>query len=101
MFRAWFVRIRNYLGKWLFRSAQRVSVVPLGGPTFSANLSVDTPHLRPDELPVSASDPYAEDLLGRDSFGTGLTRLVDYGGGTGVVLVDADWGNGKTTFLRM
>ena len=101
MFRAWFVRIRNSLGKWLFRSAQRVSVVPLGGPTFSANVSVVTPHLRPDELAVSASDPYAQDLLGRDSFGTGLARLVDYGGGTGVVLVDADWGNGKTTFLRM
>ena len=33
--------------------------------------------------------------------GDGLTRLVDYGAGTGAVLVDAGWGNGKTTFLRM
>ena len=45
--------------------------------------------------------PYAEDLLRREPFGKGLSRLVNYGSGTGVVLIDADWGSGKTTFLRM
>ena len=101
MFKAWFVRIRNWLGRRLFGAAQKISVEPLGGPTVSANLSVSTPDLKPEELSVSPHHPYAGDLLGRESFGDGLTRLVDYGGGTGVVLIDADWGNGKTTFLRM
>ena len=40
-------------------------------------------------------------MLEREPFGDALTGLVDYGGGTGVVLIDAGWGNGKTTFLRM
>ena len=101
MAKAWFIRIRNYLGRRLFDLAKGVSVDSLGGATMSARLSVITPHLKPDELDVSPSRPYAEDLLGRESFGDGLARLVDYGSGTGVVLIDAGWGNGKTTFLRM
>ena len=101
MANAWFVQIRNYLGQRLFRLAQSVSVSAIGGPRASFSLSVISPQLRPDDLPVSATRPYAEDLLGRESFGDGLTRLVDYGAGTGAVLVDAGWGNGKTTFLRM
>ena len=101
MAKAWFIRIRNYLGRRLFRLAQRVSVDAIGGPTGSFSLSVVSPQLKPDELHVSPGRPYAEDLLGREPFGDGLTRLVDYGGGTGVVLIDAGWGNGKTTFLRM
>ena len=102
MAHAWFVQVRNFLGRRLLRLAQRVSVDAIGaGLTGSMSLSVVSPQLRSDELPVSSDRPYAEDLLGREPFGDGLTRLVDYGGGTGVVLIDAGWGNGKTTFLRM
>ena len=102
MAHAWFVQVRNFLDRWLLRLAQRVSVDAVGaGMAGSMSLSVISPQLRSDELPVSPSRPYSEDLLGRETFGDGLTRLVDYGGGTGVVLIDAGWGNGKTTFLRM
>ena len=95
------VQLRNYLGNRLFRVAQKVSVDSLGGPTMRATLSAITPQLKPDELTVPLDNPYAEDLLGRKPIGEGLNRLVDYGAGTGVVLIDASWGNGKTTFLRM
>ena len=95
------VRLRNYLGKRLFRLAQKLSVDSLGGSTLRATLSVISPQLKPDELVVSPSNPYARDLLGREPFGEGLSRLVNYGAGTGVVLIDADWGSGKTTFLKM
>lgn len=92
MLKVWFVRIRNFLGRRLFRLAQRVSVDAVGGPMASASLSVISPQLKPEEFPVSSNRPYAGDLLGRESFGDGLTRLVDYGAGTGVVLIDAGWG---------
>ena len=95
------VRLRNYLGKQLFRIVQKLSVDPLRGPTVGVAVSVISPQLKPDELKVSPSNPYAEDLLRREPFGKGLSRLVNYGSGTGVVLIDADWGSGKTTFLRM
>ena len=101
MVQTWLSRLRNYLGKRLFRVAQRVSVDSLGGPTMRATVSVVSPQLKPDELTVAPDDPYAEDLLARRPFGDGLSRLVDYGAGTGVVLIDATWGQGKTSFLRM
>ena len=101
MAKPWFVRIRNYLGHRLNRLAQRVSVDSVGGPTASVRVSVFSPQLKPEEFPVSSGSPYTGDLLGRESFGDGLTRLVDYGAGTGVVLIHAAWGSGKTTFLRM
>ena len=77
------------------------TVKPLARVKLSGSLSVVTPHLRPNELPVSPERPYARDLLEREPFGDALTRLVDYGSGSGVVLIDAGWGNGKTTFLKM
>ena len=101
MIRAWFDKVRNYVGQFLHRAAQRVSVDPVGGPTASVTVSVVTPHLKADDISVSRDAPYAGDLLEREPFGDALNGLVDYGGGSGVVLIDARWGNGKTTFLRM
>ena len=101
MGKEWLVRLRNYLGKRLFRVVQKLSVDPLRGPTVGVAVGVISPQLKPDELTVSPSNPYAEDLLRREPFGKGLSCLVNYGSGTGVVLIDADWGSGKTTFLRM
>ena len=60
-----------------------------------------TPDIRPEECEVDPSQPYASDWLGREEFGAGLSRLTQYGSGSGVVLVDGGWGCGKTTFLRM
>ena len=102
MVKAWFVRMRNLVGRWLLRLAQGISVESIGVVVYdSLSMLLISPQLRPEELSVSADRPYEADLLGREPFGEGLTRLVDYGAGTGVVLIDAGWGSGKTTFLRM
>ena len=39
MAEAWFIRIRNYLGRRLFHLAKGVSVDSLGGPSMSATLT--------------------------------------------------------------
>ena len=66
-----------------------------GDPPRRATVSVVSPQLKPDELTVPRDDPYAEDRLARRTFGDGLSRLVDYGAGTGVVLIDATWGKAR------
>lgn len=81
--------------------SKRISVESFGGPTMSVRLEVVTPDLKPEELAVSAQDPYQADLLDRKDFGDGLAKLTEYGSGTGVILIDGGWGSGKTTFLRM
>ena len=102
MAKSWFHRIRNFLGRLLFKGAKKISVDPIGsGLTASASLSVVSPDLKPEELPVSTDNPYQADLLSREDFGDGLSKLIDFGSGTGVVLIDGGWGSGKTTFLRM
>ena len=105
MANSWLHRIRNSLGRLLSRGAEKISVDPIGrGTGFgvgSATLSVTSPDLRPEKLPISTDDPYREDLLGREDFGEGLSRLIHFGSGTGVVLIDGGWGSGKSTFLKM
>lgn len=101
MTKSWLHHIRNSLGQLLFRGAKKISVDPIGGPTVSATLSVFSPDLKPEELSVSPEDPYQGDLLSREDFGDGLSNLISFGSGTGVVLIDGGWGSGKTTFLNM
>ena len=102
MAKSWLHRIRNSLGQLLFKGAKRISVDSIGdGPTASFTLDVVSPDLKPEELPVSTDNPYQADLLSREDFGDGLSKLIDFGSGTGVVLIDGGWGSGKTTFLRM
>lgn len=96
-----FVKIRNWVGRQLFKMSKRISAESLGGPTMSVRLEVVTPDLKSGELEVSEQDPYQADLLRRKDFGNELGRLTEYGSGTGVVLIDGGWGSGKTTFLRM
>ena len=96
-----FGRIRDRAGQWLHRLAQWVGGRSYGGPTVTARLSVTTPDIRSEEYEIEPSRPYAGDWLGHEEFGTGLSRLTQYGSGSGVVLVDGSWGCGKTTFVRM
>ena len=57
--------------------------------------------VQPRRLPVSAEDPYEHDQLNRRETGEILTRLVSNIEGPCVIALDAGWGAGKTTFLRM
>lgn len=57
--------------------------------------------LRPQDIDVPENDPFKNDLLDRKETAGFLTELVRSIEGPGVVAIDAAWGTGKTTFLRM
>ena len=57
--------------------------------------------IKPNDVEVPEDDPFRYDTLDRKGAVEILARLVRSIEGPGVVGIDADWGNGKTTFLRM
>lgn len=57
--------------------------------------------VQPAEIEIPESDPFANDLLGRKESIEALTTLLGNVEGPCVMAVDASWGMGKTTFLRM
>ena len=57
--------------------------------------------IQPREIDVSQNDPFENDLLGRKEPVEVLTHLVGDLDGPCVLAVDAAWGSGKTTFLRI
>ena len=57
--------------------------------------------LQPAEVAVSKCDPFQNDLLDRKELAETLTQLVDGVEGPCVMAIDAPWGAGKTTFLKM
>ncbi len=58
--------------------------------------------IKPRDIEVPKDDPFKYDLLGRLEPAEVLTRLVvNLDEGPCVLAVDAAWGAGKTTFLRM
>ena len=57
--------------------------------------------IQPREIDVPEDDPFKNDLLGRKEPVEVLTHLVGSLEGPCVLAVDAAWGNGKTTFLRI
>ena len=57
--------------------------------------------IRPEEIEVPCEDPFQNDLLGRKESAILLTQLVDGIEGPCVLTIDAPWGAGKTTFLKM
>jgi len=58
-------------------------------------------HLRPTEIQVLSSDPFAQDLLKREKVCETLTNLAQSSPEGLVVAIHAPWGAGKSTFLRM
>ena len=58
-------------------------------------------HLQPREICVPEDDPFRHDLLDRRESVEVLTHLVGSLEGPCVLAVDAAWGSGKTTFLRI
>ena len=57
--------------------------------------------IQPREIDVPTEDPFKNDLLGRKESAEVLTYLVGSIEGPCALAVDAAWGNGKTTFLRV
>lgn len=57
--------------------------------------------IQPREIVVPEEDPFRNDLLGRKEPAEVLTHLVGSIEGPCVIAVDAPWGAGKTTFLRL
>ena len=57
--------------------------------------------LVPSPIKIETGDGFAEDLLGREPFGEGLTNLFLSLEGPAVVVLDGDWGTGKSTFVDM
>ena len=57
--------------------------------------------VQPREIEIPADDPFKNDRLGRREAVDTLTHLVGNIDGPCAIAVDAAWGFGKTTFLRM
>ena len=57
--------------------------------------------IRPADIDVPEHSPFEHDLLDRKKPAEILTELVDAIAGPCVLAVDAAWGAGKTTFLKM
>ena len=57
--------------------------------------------IQPPEIPIPDDDPFANDLLDRKKQVDILTRVVQTIEGPCAIAVDAPWGAGKTTFLKM
>ena len=60
-----------------------------------------TIRIRPEEIDAPPEDPFKFDLLDRKKSAEVLTDVVGSFRGPGVIALDAAWGAGKTTFLRM
>ncbi len=57
--------------------------------------------IQPQALPISEDDPFGSDRLGREESVKVLTHIVSRIDGPCVLALDAPWGYGKTTFLKM
>ena len=53
------------------------------------------------ELEIPTDDPFANDLMDNLSRAHALTELMKRAQTPYVISIDAEWGNGKTTFLKM
>lgn len=57
--------------------------------------------LKSRDIEIVKDDPYRNDVLSRKESGEALTEFVLSANDSVVICVDAPWGQGKTTFLRM
>lgn len=63
--------------------------------------SADKIRLQPEDVDAPSDNPFANDAIGRQAQAAGLTQLVERIEGPCVIALDAPYGAGKTTFLRM
>ena len=57
--------------------------------------------IRHAKLEIPPDDPFKNDALGRKDLEPPLTQFVTQASGSFVLALDASWGSGKTTFLKM
>lgn len=57
--------------------------------------------IQPKEIEVPEDNPFTHDLLGREKPVEILTHLIGSVEGPCVLAIDAAWGTGKTTFIKM
>ena len=57
--------------------------------------------IQPDKFTPDSKDPFANDLMGRKAQADALVKLATSVSGPAVIAVDAPYGVGKSTFLRM
>jgi len=53
------------------------------------------------EIVIDQNEPFKNDLLNRKPFAESLTRLITNVKDNLVISLDAQWGDGKTTFVKM
>lgn len=58
-------------------------------------------HLRPKEIEPDQKNPFSKDLLNRKQYADILTQIVKHAEGGFTLSINADWGYGKTTFVKM
>ena len=58
-------------------------------------------HLRPKEIEPDQKNPFSKDLLNRKQYADVLTQIVKNTEGGFTLSINADWGYGKTTFIKM
>lgn len=58
-------------------------------------------HLRPKEIDISQAYPFGKDLLNRKQYADVLTQIVKNAEDGFTLSINADWGYGKTTFIKM
>ena len=57
--------------------------------------------LKPVELVIDPSDPFAKDSFARKDIVESLVNIISSQVGPFVIAIDSPWGTGKTTFLKM
>ena len=57
--------------------------------------------IQPLDIEISEDTPFENDQLGREEFIETLTSIVSNIDGPCIMSIDAPWGAGKTTFLKM
>ena len=57
--------------------------------------------IRPSKRTVGESDPFSDDRLGRRESAERLTYLLERANTPFVLAIDANYGDGKTTFIQM
>ena len=57
--------------------------------------------LKATDIPIDPDFPYQNDLLNREEFATNLSELILKTESPCVIAIDAAWGTGKTTFIKM
>ncbi len=53
------------------------------------------------DIVIPDETPFVNDVLSREAFADGLTKVLEFYNETTVLSIDSGWGTGKTTFLEM